>query len=115
MAAEPKSIIVSLYGQGTTPDGRHGLLGFTRPSGEQFVLAFPIEQISNVVTAGAMIDGEAREKLGPAAPPPATFSIIHWSMAPHNDDTVLTFHLTNGAELRLVVTPDTVRDDGGTK
>ncbi len=114
VASEPKSLLVSLFGQGTTPDGRHGLLGFKRPSGEQFLLAFPIEQTPNVVTAGTMIDAEAREKLGAKAPPPATFPIERWSMVPGDDDTtVLTFHLTGGAELRLVVTSDTVRDDGG--
>ena len=113
LASEPKSLLVSLFGQGTTPDARHGLLGFKRPSGEEFVLAFPVEETPNLVTAGTMIDAEAREKLGAKAPPPATFAIERWSMMPGDDNqTVLTFHLSGGAELRLVVTPDTVRDDG---
>jgi hypothetical protein len=111
MANEPKIQRAFLAGHGTSTDGHHALLGFDTSERHRLVLAVPVEQAAQIVSAGVAISAEARQKLGDAGPVPPTFQIERWSMAPKGDDlTVLTFTLAGGTQLRLEVTPTTVRE-----
>ncbi len=102
--------MAAFTGHSLMGDRRHAVLIFSQPNGEWLNVAVPLQQAPLLVAAGAALGAVARRVLGAKAPPPATFKVERWSMAPQGDTTVLTFHLAGGTQLCLEVTPETVRE-----
>jgi hypothetical protein len=114
MAQERTAYPTRLAGHGTSKDGRHGILVFTQPNGEQLILTIPSEQALSLAAAGVAIGAAAQQTLGAGAPPVPIFRVDRWKMTSKAGSRIFTF-VTSGFELHFEVTPETVREEEGAR